>query len=307
MSVTLSGVTYDLDQADWGSALQYDDLSLDGLWVPDKVVVHWGGLTVPPNTTRGINRLFQGWQRYHRGKGWQDIAYGAGVGNDGLTRRLRGWNHQGATSGDLEGDGIPENSEAFACVWAGGSGGEISSKAYAAMAGIVANVLEVIDAPIDVVIGHRDVKGNTTCPGNEWWDWVQAEGWVISTPPPPPPTLEDDMLPLRYGDGFTNGGEHAYPPGHPEAGTTFTTSRRHKRSDVRAIQGVLRDAGADVNLDGRYTLKTAAAVMAVTPSTGADSNGFEFHGNDYAPTFKAAYGGVGGGGDLSRGDSVVLN
>lgn len=178
MSVTLHGVTYDLDQPDWGSALEYDDLTLDGLWVPDKVVVHWGGATIPPTTTWGINRLFQGWQRYHRGKGWQDIAYGAGVGNDGLTRRLRGWNHQGATSGDFEDDGIPENSEAFACVWAGGTGGAISAKAYAAMARLVANVLVVIDAPTDVVIGHRQVKGNTTCPGNEWMEWVRAEGWI---------------------------------------------------------------------------------------------------------------------------------
>ena len=185
MAVTLSGVTYDLDQPDWGSALAYDDLSLDGLWVPDKVVVHWGGNTIPPVTTWGINRLFRSWQRFHRGKGWQDIAYGAGVGNDGLTRRLRGWNHQGATSGDLEGDGIPENAEAFACVWAGGAGGAISPKAYQAMASLVANVLAVIDAPVDVVIGHRQVKGNTICPGSEWMDWVQEEGWLAAQ--------EDDM------------------------------------------------------------------------------------------------------------------
>ena len=78
MSVTLSGITYDLDQAGWGSALEYDDRTLDGLWDPSKVVVHWGGLTIPPRTTRGINRLFRGWQRFHLGKGWQDIAYGAG-------------------------------------------------------------------------------------------------------------------------------------------------------------------------------------------------------------------------------------
>ncbi len=185
MSVTLSGVTYDLDQAGWGSALAYDDLSLDGLWVPDKVVVHWGGNTIPPVTTWGINRLFRSWQRFHRGKGWQDIAYGAGVGNDGLTRRLRGWNHQGATSGDFENDGIPENAEAFACVWAGGAGGAISPKAYQAMASLVANVLAVIDVPVDVVIGHRQVKGNTICPGSEWMDWVQEEGWLAAQ--------EDDM------------------------------------------------------------------------------------------------------------------
>jgi hypothetical protein len=293
MSVTLSGITYDLDQRGWGSTRLYDDLSLDGLWVPDKVVVHWGGSTIPPSTTWGINRLFQGWQRYHIGKGWQDIAYGAGVGNDGLTRRLRGWNHQGATSGDYEDDGIPENSEAFACVWAGGSGGPISAKAYAAMAKIVQNVLDVIGG-VPVVIGHRDVKGNTTCPGNEWWDWVQAEGWSTA-PPPPPPTMEDEMfLPLHYGDGMEDGQELMYPDGHMWAGKTFTTDRENRRSDVRFMQGALRRAGASVNTDGFYTVETAAAVVKVTPITAADTNGFDIHGNDADPIMAAAYGGGGG-------------
>jgi hypothetical protein len=170
------------------------------------------------------------------------------------------------------------------------------------MARIVQNVLDVI-GDVPVVIGHRDVKHNTTCPGNEWWDWVQAEGWV-PPPPPPPPTLEDDMLPLKYGDGMEDGQLLTYPAGHPSAGRKFTTSRFYKRSDMRGMQGVLRDAGASVNTDGEYTVETAAAIMAVTPRTGADSNGFELHGNDFAPIFKAAYGGSGG--DLSRGDVVTI-
>ena len=116
------------------------------------------------------------------------------------------------------------------------------------------------------------------------------------------------MLPLKYGDGFSDGQDLTYPPGHPQAGAPFTTDRRNKRSDVRAIQGMLADAGANVNLDGLYSVKTAQAVMAVTPITGADSNGYTFHGNDWAPVLKAAYGGSGGGGgDLSRGDTVQLN
>ncbi len=285
MSVTLSGITYDLDQAGWGSSLEYDDRTLDGLWDPSMVVIHWGGVTIPPSTTLGINRLFRGWQRYHLGKGWQDIAYGAGVGNDGLTRRLRGWNHQGATRG--------YNSEAWACVWAGGSGGPISPKAYAAMARIVQNALDVI-GDVPVVITHRDVV-STTCPGNEWWDWVQAEGWV-PPPPPPPPTLEDEMfLPLHYGDGMADGQLLTYPTGHPQAGRKFTTSRENKRSDVRFWQGALRRAGASVNTDGFYTVETAAAVVAITPITAADTNGFDIHGNDGDPIMAAAYGGDGGG------------
>lgn len=298
MSVTLSGITYDLDQKDWGSALLYDDRTLDGVWTPDRVVVHWGGSTVPPNTTFGINRLFRGWQRYHRGKGWQDIAYGAGVGNDGLTRRLRGWNHQGATSGF--------NSVAWACVWGGGSGGPISPAAYEAMASIVQNALDVIGLVPVTVISHRDVRA-TTCPGNEWWDWVQAEGWSTA-PPPPPPTMEDEMfLPLHYGDGMDDGQELTYPAGHSKAGQTFTTKRSFKRSDVRYVQGVLRHAGATVNTDGFYTVETAAAVVVVTPITAADSNGFDVHGNDLPTIMLAAYGASGGDGvGLDYGDSVRL-
>ncbi len=297
MSVIISGIKYDLDQGGWGSALEYDDLTLDGLWKPDKVVVHWGGSTVPPTTTWGINRLFQGWQRFHRGKGWQDIAYGAGVGNDGLTRRLRGWNHQGATRG--------LNHEAWACAWAGGSGGAISPKAYAAMAGIVQNALDVIAAPVEVVIVHRDVSA-TTCPGDEWEDWVLAEGW-ITAPPPPPPTLEDEMfLPLHYGDGMKDGQELTYPAGHPRAGRKFTTDRENRRSDVRFWQGALRRAGASVNTDGFYTVETAAAVVKVTPVTAADTNGFDIHGNDADPIMAAAYGGEPDGVGLDYGNVVRL-
>ena len=132
---------------------------------------------------------------------------------------------------------------------------------------------------------------------------------VPAPPPPPPtsPTLEDEMLPLRYGDGFVDGQQLTYPTGHPQAGAQFTTDRFYKRSDVRAIQGMLRDAGVSVNTDGEYTVKTAEAIMVVTPTTGADSNGFEFHGNDWAPTLKAAYGRSGNSGNLSRGDTVTLN
>ena len=170
-------IPVDYDQADWGSTRIYGDGELSGLWVPDKVVIHWGGSTIPPLTRRGERSLLRGWQRYHRNrKGWRDIAYGYAVGNSGSTYRLRGLNPQGATSGDYEGDGIRENAEAVACVWLGGSGGRISKQAYEAMGRLVRSVLAEIGS--DVVIGHRDVKHNTTCPGDAWWDWIQEAGWV---------------------------------------------------------------------------------------------------------------------------------
>lgn len=196
MTVTLSGITYDHDQADWGSRLVYDDGDLAGLWVPDKVVVHWGGNTVPPVTRWGERRLFRGWQDYHiDSKGWRDLAYGAGVGNSGDAYRARGWNPQGATSGDYEPDGIRENAEAWAPVWLGGAGGAISDAAYATMGRLVREALATIGGDSPLVIGHRDVRGNTTCPGDEWIDWIRAKGWELAPPPPPPGAdKEDDMV-----------------------------------------------------------------------------------------------------------------
>ncbi len=184
-------IDVDYDQPDWKSTRIYGDGGLSGLWVPDKVVIHWGGLTVPPVTKAGERRLLRGWQRFHiDSRGWRDIAYNYAVGNSGATYRLRGWNPSGATSGDFEGDGIRENNEAVACVWLGGAGGRISAKAYAAMATIVTDILGVIDATPDVVIGHRDVKGTTTCPGDAWWQWIQRAGWVL----PPDADLEEAMI-----------------------------------------------------------------------------------------------------------------
>ncbi len=179
-------ITVDYDQEDWGSSRVYGDGELSGLWVADKVVVHWGGGTIPPVTKLGERRLLRGWQRYHiETRGWRDIAYNYPVGNSGATYRARGWNPSGATSGDFEGDGIPENNEAVACVWLGGSGGGISPAAYESMGILVAEILAVIGLDRDVVIGHREVKGNTICPGNEWMDWIQEEGWLAAQ--------EDDM------------------------------------------------------------------------------------------------------------------
>ena len=184
-------IAVDRDQAGWRSTRIYGDGELSGLWVPDKVVVHWGGATVPPVTKAGERSLLRGWQRFHiNSRGWRDIAYNYAVGNSGTTYRLRGWNPSGATSGDFEGDGIPENNEAVACVWLGGSGGRISGKAFDAMGGLVRDVLTVIDLEPHVVIGHRDVKGTTSCPGDTWSRWIQEAGWVL----PSGADMEDDMV-----------------------------------------------------------------------------------------------------------------
>ncbi len=185
-------IDVDEDQADWGSSRIYGDGDLPGLWIPDKGIGHWGGRTIPPLLHINCRRILRGWQRYHIAtKGWRDIAYNYPFCNHGVRFRARGWNPSGATSGDYEGDGIPENNEAVAIVHIGGSGGSISPAGLEAAGDLWRQVQAVIALELQVGIGHRDVK-QTACPGNQYYNWIHNQGWILPTPPPPP-TLEDDM------------------------------------------------------------------------------------------------------------------
>ena len=184
-------IDVDEDQADWGSSRIYGDGDLPGLWIPDKGVGHWGGKTIPAFLHVNCRRILRGWQRYHIGtKGWRDIAYNYPFCNHGVRFRARGWNPSGATSGDWEHDGIPENNEAVAIVWIGGSGGSMTLAALEAAGDLWRQVQAVIALEPQVGIGHRDVK-QTTCPGNQYYQWIHNQGWTLPTPPPPPG--EDDM------------------------------------------------------------------------------------------------------------------
>ncbi len=126
-------------------------------------------------------------------------------------------------------------------------------------------------------------------------------------PPPPPPLKEDDMfLPLEFGDGFKDGTTLQHPDYN--GGKEFVTDRQFKRSDVRAVQEMLRDAGGKLDLDGRYGSETVEAMKTVLPTSAADSKGTVFHGNDWTPLLrKVITATTGGSGDLSRGDTVQLN
>jgi len=119
------GIYYDRDQFEWGSRTRYED-GTQRPFTLDKIVLHWGGNTDPDGadnvaTEAEESAILRGWQRYHiDSKGWTDIAYGFGFGNTGLVYRCRGYNRQGATSGDYDNDGIKENYEAMSFVWIGG-------------------------------------------------------------------------------------------------------------------------------------------------------------------------------------------
>lgn len=75
------------------------------------------------------------------------------------------------------------------------------------------------------------------------------------------PTEEDNMLPLRHGDG--------------------TGDRTHKRQDVAALQSMLRnDLGANLEVDGVYGDDTARAVRNKIDDS--DGDGESVNGKRYA-------------------------
>ena len=168
-------VAYDYDQGDWGAQRVFPDGGLPGLWVPDKWVIHYGGnasfgAKVPGDVQREMAAL-RVYEQSHLSRGWRAIGYNYAVGNSGSVYRLRGENPAGATSGDYEGDGIPENSEARAVLWIGGLGQEPTAQAYAAMSRLLN------DDPLLLTV-HSDHK-STNCPGDFWREW--ANDFVVDS------------------------------------------------------------------------------------------------------------------------------
>lgn len=171
---------FDVDQAGWGSALEYGD---DPGFTPRYVVVHWGGSTsqIPSDDEDARLRI---WQSYHiNSKGWRDIAYNYAVGDSGLSYRCRGLNPGGHTSGanDRTPEGDSYNNASVGIVWIGGANDEDgpSDGALAAMGFLIRKLEEQFGEL--VVKAHSTVKqengSNTACPGDEWRAWIDSEGW----------------------------------------------------------------------------------------------------------------------------------
>jgi hypothetical protein len=235
---------FDLDQLEWGSRTVYPDGSKRP-WNLDKIVLHWGGSTDPGDGQDHESAVLRGWQRYHMDtKGWTDIAYGFGFGNSGLVYRCRGFNRQGATSGDYDNDGIKENYEALSFVWIGGLGhGPPSDAAFAALGQAIRDVFaDYGEVPVTV---HSDHKA-TACPGDDIREWVNGKGWRIETPVEKPPIGGDhQMRTIRRGDGYKAVGQR-------------------NRKSVIAAQGMLADWGF---ADKRSEDNTCAADGIFGPGT----------------------------------------
>ena len=171
----------------WGAIKAYDSWDYDP-WNPDKLVVHYGGPEVPagnlnPNLVEqqlAEMAQLQSWERYHVfTKKWRGIAYNYAIGQSGTLYRLRGENRSAATSGDYEGDGIPENHEARAVVFILG-GAQVPTDAALTTFAEMWSVDE-----LDVIV-HQDVK-TTACPGVFLTEWVHSGSYI--------PAPEGDEMP----------------------------------------------------------------------------------------------------------------
>src|SRR5687768_9820658 len=64
------------------------------------LVFHWPAMTKPIRGFANIAAALRGWQAYHMGKGWSDIAYQVAVDQEGNRWNLRGLDTQSAANGD---------------------------------------------------------------------------------------------------------------------------------------------------------------------------------------------------------------
>ena len=127
---------------------------------------HWGGLT--PQVTPDIeDDVLRGWQRYHIGKGWRDIAYHYAVGDSGRMYRLRGENPGGATTGTAP-NGYRWNSTGVSIVWIGGQRDEDGPSMDA-----IASLVLYLDSRALPVLGHVETGKATACPGKDLLQFVE--------------------------------------------------------------------------------------------------------------------------------------
>ena len=159
--------------AQWGARINYD--SKNWLpWNPDKWVIHYlGGVSsaavAPFSTAKEMTKLRQVEAHHIDGNGWQGIAYNYAIGQTGTLYRLRGEQRSGATSGDADNDGIPENHEARAVLFILGGTQTPSDASLSAFSEFWAT------DPMPV-IGHRD-STDTECPGDKLYAWIQEGGY----------------------------------------------------------------------------------------------------------------------------------
>ena len=226
----------------WGAAVDYDTKTWTP-WNPDKWVLHWGGTPVSTAAAAGDPvaeaAQLRSWEAYHMspsvpGGPWLGLAYNWAIGNSGTLYRVRGNNRSGATSGDYEDDGIPENHEAVAVVFIVGTGQDVSAKAFDTFRNFYAS-----QPQLTLVIGHKDASDTgTTCPGPQIYDWIQAGGYA-----------QEATMASMWVFGLSEGSQG------PEV--------RAWQRVLNQLGGWLVDGYEKLDVDGVFGPKTSKAVMDV--------------------------------------------
>lgn len=181
--------------SEWGARVDYDDWG-DPYTPDDGVALHHGGggnylAHTPPYSRAKEEQQLRAWENYHLSKGWRGLAYGWAVGQTGTLYRIRGWNRYGAHTGDVDGDGIANNSEIVPILFIGsGSRVRLSPAAQESVEWLRRNVIEVRCPDAKRLYGHQEISTTgTTCPGHYGMEYVRTHR-----------LLPEDDMPLTDAD-----------------------------------------------------------------------------------------------------------
>lgn len=124
------------------------------------LVFHWPAMTSPLRGFDEIAAALRGWQDFHMGKGWSDIAYQVAVDQDGNRWILRGLDTQSAANGDQD-----VNDEYGAVLLILAPGEQPSSKMIREVRRVVVDHRKLFPRS-DELLGHNEVRPEpTACPG----------------------------------------------------------------------------------------------------------------------------------------------
>ena len=229
-----------ISRSEWGASSPRKTRPLNN---PKGVAIHWVGVPVKGDAIK-ITRSIQ---RYHRDtRGWWDIAYNTICG-DGVSLEGRGWRNRSGANGS----GRTNRSHAAICVLLG-PGQKVKDGHVDAVRTQIAAMRRVWPKALEIV-GHRDIKKTTTCPGDELAAMIKDGVFEPGHPPP---------------------GEQPTP--HPASGyplPTRTLRRGDNGDEVAWLQFQLNQHGEKLQIDGIFGKKTSRAVARYQASVGlvADS------------------------------------
>ena len=257
--------------ADWSATVDYDAWR-DRYSIEDAIAIHHGGggdyPAGQPDAGPGVESAqLRTWERYHLSRGWRGLAYGWAFGQSGTCYRIRGWNHYAAHRGDVDADGISNNSEVIPALFILSGNRHPPTDALIRRFEDWRRWVETVapyPAPGRRLYGHKNLTA-TICPGPLVMPYVVSNRY-LSDPDPNPDWTRDLIMALptiRRGDGFKAGG------------------RSHLKADVKRGQGLLLAAGfkdqntstpetATDGLFGRGTETAATAFQAATAGLTAD-------------------------------------